>query len=145
MTTSGPTTFVDTNVLVYAHDKGQGERSDIAESILRSLWESDTGIVSTQVLQEFYAEVTKKLNPPMPPAEARDLVIQYGPWCTQDTDLQLLVSASRLHQDHQVSWRDALIIEAALRSGASTLLTEDLHHGRIFGTLTVRDPFRPAR
>ncbi|HVK21201.1 MAG TPA: hypothetical protein VM677_07560 [Actinokineospora sp.] len=72
-------------------------------------------------------------------------MIQYGQWCSQDTDLQLLVSASRIHQDHQVSWWDALIIEAALRSGASTLLTEDLHDGQVFGTLTVRDPFQGAR
>lgn len=133
--------FVDTNILVYARDKGQGRKRDIADSILRRLWIDDTGVLSTQVLQEFYHVATRKLRPVMPRAEARDVVARYSEWCSMNTDPQLLVSASVLEENHSISWWDALIIAAALRSGATTLLSEDLQHGRRIGRLTIENPF----
>jgi predicted nucleic acid-binding protein len=133
--------FVDTNILVYAHDKGQRDRHEVAKSTLQRLWNTDTGALSTQVLQEFYSVATRKLKPAMSHSEARKLVATYGEWCVQKTDPQLLVSASLLCERHTVSWWDALVIEAALRAGATTLLSEDLQDGREFGTLTIRNPF----
>lgn len=73
--------------------------------------------------------------------EARRVLTNYAQWCTMPTDPQLLVSASALCEQHTVSWWDALIIEAALRSGATTLLSGDLQDGRAFGALTIRNPF----
>ncbi|WP_051794197.1 PIN domain-containing protein [Kibdelosporangium aridum] len=131
--------FVDTNVLVYAHDEGDPARNTIAIATLTKLWETDTGALSTQVLQEFYSVATRKLN--MSHAEARDTVSDFSEWCATDTDAQLLVSASALCEQYQLSWRDALIVEAALRCGATTLLSEDMRHGQTFGSLTIRNPF----
>lgn len=135
-------TFVDTNVLVYAHDAHEPAKSALAGQILRGLWATDRGVLSTQVLQEFYSVATKKLPKPLPRPVARGLVADYAEWCSVETDALLIVSATRLEEDHQVAFWDALIIEAALRSGATRLLSEDLQHGRRFGDLVIENPFR---
>ena len=136
--------FVDTNILLYAHDRHDPDRSAIAADILRKLWETDTGVLSTQVLQEFYSVATKKLKRPLARADARRVVADYSEWCTVDTDPLLIVSASRLEEDHTLAFWDALIIEAALRAGADILLSEDLQHGRKFGDLVIENPFRDS-
>jgi predicted nucleic acid-binding protein len=136
--------FIDTNILVYAHDTGAGRRHEVARGVLEQLWDSRAGALSTQVLQEFYAVATRKLKPPLARSVARKLVADYSEWCTVDTDPLLIVSASRLEEDHSLAFWDALIIEAALRSGADYLLSEDLQDGRRFAELVVRNPFLEA-
>ena len=138
-------TFVDTNVLVYAHDAQAGGRHITAKRILGELWDSRDGSLSTQVLQEFYAVVTRKLDPAMSRREARGLVAAYGEWCDVATEPQLIVAASRLEEEHTLAFWDALIVEAALRAGASLLLSEDLQDGRQFGPLRVANPFTESR
>jgi len=134
-------TFVDTNILVYAHDTGAGPRHAAAKALVAELWDSRTGSLSTQVLQEFYAVATRKLKPPLPRPQARAIVAAYGEWCEVPTEPQLIVAASRLEEEHTLGFWDALIIEAAIRAGADLLLSEDLQDGRKFGALTVRNPF----
>lgn len=136
--------FIDTDVLVYAHDTASGDRHVKARDLLRQLWEEGTGALSTQVLQEFYAVATGRLKPPMAWAEARRIVADYSEWCVVDTDALLIVSASDLEERHTLSFRDALIVEAALRADAATLVSEDLRDGRVFVDLTVRNPFGRA-
>ena len=137
--------FVDTNILIYAHSVGDNDpRARLSRQILASLWKTDRGVVSTQVLQEFYAVATRKLRPPLPKKQARDIVASYCTWCSVNTDPLLIISASRLEEDHSLAFWDALIIEAALRAGATKLLSEDLQHGRRFGDLVVENPFRDA-
>ena len=135
-------TFVDTNVLVYAHDTQAGQRHLTAKSLLGDLWDGRNGCVSTQVLQEFYSVATRKLDPSMPRRQARGLVAAYGEWCDLATSPQLIVAASRLEEEHTLAFWDALIVEAALRAGAGRLVSEDLQDGRQFGSLTVVNPFR---
>lgn len=133
--------FIDTNVLVYAHDRGEGLKHDIAVALLAKLWRDGTGVLCTQILQEFYSVVTRKRRHPLSKREAREIVAEYSTWCSMDTDPQQLVSASILDERHQLHWWDALVVEAAMRSGASLLLTEDMQNGQRFGTVTVRNPF----
>lgn len=140
MTAASNRTFIDTNILVYAYDRDEGEKHRTAVAILEELWESGTGVLSTQVLQEFYSVATRRKKMPRELARAR--VADYSEWCTVSTNPELLVTASLLEERHHLQWWDALVIEAALRSGATTLLSEDLQHGRTFGTLTVRNPFK---
>ncbi|MBV9383555.1 MAG: PIN domain-containing protein [Streptosporangiaceae bacterium] len=137
-------TFVDTNVLVYAHDKAAGQRHLTARSVLTELWDTRLGSLSTQVLQEFYAVATRKLNPPLPRAETRAIVAAYSEWCDVATEPQLIVAASRLEEEHTLAFWDALIVQAAIWAGAQRLLSEDLQAGRRFGTLMVENPFREA-
>jgi predicted nucleic acid-binding protein len=134
-------TFIDTNVLVYAHDTDAGVRHTEAKALLADLWDSRSGTLSTQVLQEFYAVVTRKFKPPMPRARARAIVAAYGEWCEIATEPQLIVAASRLEEEHTLSFWDSLIVQAAIHSGAERLVSEDLQHGRRFGTLAIENPF----
>lgn len=141
MSTDQELVFVDTDILVYAHDSGSPSRQQIAQTVLKELWDNRSGALSTQVLQEFYAVVTRRLTPPMSRADARRIVADYGVWCTVDTDPLLIVSASRLEEEHSLAFWDALIIEAALRTGAKVLLSEDLQDGRRLAELVIRNPF----
>ena len=131
--------FVDTNILIYAHDPGAEQKRVIARKLLTELWKEQAGVLSTQVLIEFYHTATRKVK--IPREMARKVVAAYRQWCTSTTSPELLVSASLLEEKHQLSWWDSLIIQAALQSGADTLLSEDMQHGRSFGRLTVRNPF----
>ena len=134
-------TFIDTNVLVYAHDADAGARHAAAKALLAELWDNRNGSLSTQVLQEFYAVVTRKFKPPMPRAKARGIVAAYGEWCDVATEPQLIVAASRLEEEHTLSFWDSLIVQAAIHAGEDRLVSEDLQDGRRFGDVTIENPF----
>ena len=134
-------TFVDTNILAYAHDRSETRRQPVAQARLEALWQSRTGALSTQVLQEFYVVATRKLAAPMGRATARKVVALYAEWPVVQVDVPLILAASELEEHHTLSFRDALIVEAARRSGAGRLLTEDLQHGRVVGGVRIDNPF----
>ncbi|MEX1173694.1 MAG: PIN domain-containing protein [Chloroflexota bacterium] len=134
-------TFVDTNILIYAHDRSDRAKQGVAQAILERLWADRTGTISTQVLQEMYVVATSQQKLAMSPQQARDLVGTYSAWPTVVVEPALILTASRLAEEHHLSFWDALIVEAARVAGAATLLTEDLQHGRMFGGVRVEDPF----
>ena len=138
---AGRRTFVDTNVLVYAHDTAELGKHDVARGRLEQLWAERSGSLSTQVLQEFYVVATRKFDPPMRRSDAREVVVAYSAWSLVQIDPELIVAASELEETNALSFRDALIVEAARRSGAATLLTEDLQDGQRFGEVRVVNPF----
>lgn len=138
------TTFVDTNVLAYAHDASEETRRPLAVALLEELWRSRSGIVSTQVLSEFWFVATRKFTPPMSRRQARSIVDAYAAWPVVPVDPTLIVAASALEERHQLSFWDALIIEAARRGGATRLVSEDLQHGRRIAGLLIANPFAPA-
>ncbi len=134
-------TFVDANVLAYAHDRSDPRKQSIAQGLLESLWQSESGLLSTQVLQEFYSVATRKFDPPMRPKAAREVVSLYGQWRIVPIDVALILDASRLEERHGLFFWDALIVEAARRAGASSIATEDLQPGRRFGRIAIENPF----
>jgi predicted nucleic acid-binding protein len=134
-------TFVDTNVLVYAHDRSDTEKQAIAQRVLDELWQSRTGALSTQVLQEFYVVATRKFDPRMSAEVAREILALYGEWSVTAVDLAMILDASVLEEAQQLSFWDALIVEAARRSGAQRLLTEDLQADRVIGGVRIENPF----
>jgi predicted nucleic acid-binding protein len=134
-------TFVDTNVLLYAHDSKPDVRCKLAKELVKQLWTSGAGVLSTQVLQEFYVNAVKTYKLAMAPTEARRAVAAYGRWRIIPTDVELILSAIRLSAEESVSFWDALIIQAALRASATWVVSEDMQDRRRFGTLTVRNPF----
>lgn len=134
-------TFIDTNVLVYAHDLYETSRRPVAQALLDDLWRSRAGVVSTQVLQEFYNVVTQKFDPPMPRKAAREIIHAYAAWPVVEIDVPLILAASALEERHTLSFWDALIVEAARRSGASRVVSEDLQSGRRMAGLTIENPF----
>ena len=138
---TGEATFVDTNVLVYAYDADAGAKHGTARQRLQHLWETESGLMSTQVLQEFYVTVTRKLSSPLPRRTAREVVATYRAWPVHRPDVDDVVAASELEQRRQLSFWDALVIISAQRSGAHALLTEDLQDGQRFDELSVANPF----
>ena len=140
-TRSSEVVFVDTNVLVYAHDATETVRQPVAQSLISDLWRTRSGALSTQVLQEFYVVATRKFDPPMPRRQARDLVDAYSHWQLVEIDVALIVAASQLEERHTLSFWDALIVEAARRAGATRLVTEDLQSGRRLAGMLIDNPF----
>ncbi len=139
---SADRTFVDTNVLVYAYDRDADDKHCRAVEIISRLWEEQTGVLSTQVLQEFYVTVTRKLARPMTRLDARAVINTLRCWPVQGIDADDVVAASELEQRHRLSFWDALILTAARRAGANRLLSEDLQHGRHIAGLVIENPFR---
>jgi predicted nucleic acid-binding protein len=133
--------FVDTNVLVYAHDAAEIERQPVAQHLLADLWRTRAGALSTQVLQEFYVVATRKYDPRMSRRQARELVDAYGQWQLVQIDVALILAASQLEERHTLSFWDALIVEAARRAGATRLVTEDLQAGRRLAGVLIDNPF----
>jgi predicted nucleic acid-binding protein len=136
--------FVDTNVLLYAHDVDAGQKHTIAKRLLQDLWEERSGVLSTQVLQEFYVNVTRKIRTPIPPSAARGVVNAYGVWCAAATDLQDIAAAFQIEDEARIGFWDALIVAVAARSGAARLLSEDLNAGQTIAGITIENPFAAA-
>jgi predicted nucleic acid-binding protein len=134
--------FVDTNILIYAEDRDAKEKHDIARSLVEELWDSRDGVLSVQVLQEFYVNVTKKLKKPLSASKAREIVEEYLTWSVLDNTGQMLVEAIALQRKAQLSFWDALIVQAAIHAGCDKLYSEDMNAGQRFGPVLLVNPFR---
>lgn len=134
-------TFVDTNVLIYAHDVDAGRKHDVAKDVLRSLWGERAGILSTQVLQEFYVNVTRKIRKPLTKPEARSVLDTYAPWCVDGITTSDIKVAFQIEDHASIGFWDALIIAVAARSGARRVFSEDLNAGQVIAGVTVHNPF----
>ena len=110
--------FIDTNILIYAHDRSAGDKHVRARDLLRGLWQSGEGCLSIQVLQEFYVNVTQKVAKPLAPAVA-----------------------SRLQQRYQISFWDAMIVASAIQLRCQSIWSEDLNPGQDYGGVRVVNPF----
>lgn len=143
-TTPEVTTFIDTNVLVYAHDASEVLKQRVAQDVLQRLWADGSGVMSTQILQEFYSVATSKLKPAMSRSDAREVVELYSAWPVVLIAPTLILTASRLQERYRLSFWDALIVEAARVAGAERLLTEDLQDGQDIEGVRIEDPFRDS-
>ena len=131
--------FFDTNILLYADDADAGAKTGIARELLRGSMADRTGVVSTQVLQEFYVNARKKLK--LDGAAARARIEVYLGFDVVTVTPSLLLAAVDLNRLDSVSFWDALIIRAAEQSGCETLFSENLQAGRRFGPVRVVNPF----
>jgi predicted nucleic acid-binding protein len=135
-----PKTFVDSNVLIYAHDLDEPHKRTIALRIFEDLWLSKTGILSMQVLQEFYNIATRKIRSPLPKPVAREAIERLAVWCIETTPLEI-ASAFRIEDSARISFWDALIVAAALKGGATEILSEDMNHGQTIAGIRIVNPF----
>jgi predicted nucleic acid-binding protein len=133
--------FVDTNILIYAHDLDAGSKHERAAALLRSLWEGGGGVVSIQVLQEMYVNVTRKIPQPLSLAAARGLVNLYRVWQVEVPSVETLLHASEIQDRIQLSFWDAMIVATAVQAGAEVLLSEDLNHGQVIEGVQITNPF----
>ena len=135
------TTFFDTNVLVYAVDAGDPVRKEIAIDRFARAIKDDSVALSTQVLQEFYAALTGSATSPVPRRAARELIHAYSAWPLVSLDAVDVLAAADIEERHRVSFRDALIITAARKSGATLLLSDTLQPHRPITGLELQNPF----
>jgi predicted nucleic acid-binding protein len=132
--------FVDTNVLIYAHDVDAGAKYVLAKRTLQDLWNWRTGTLSTQVLQEFYVNVRRKIASPLSKTAARAVVNSYMIWCVDTTPAEIS-AALRIEDEARIGFWDALIIATALKAGADRILSEDLNPGQTISGIRIENPF----
>ena len=132
--------FVDTNILVYAHDRSSGVKHKRAQMLLEQLWDSGQGVLSTQVLQELCINLRRKVSDPLPMEEVRLLIRDYATWEVVTNTSESVLQALDIEMRYMTSFWDALILQAAESAGASVLYSEDLATGQRYGSIQVVNP-----
>jgi predicted nucleic acid-binding protein len=132
--------FFDTNVLVYAFDEGEPGRREVARALIEEHLVEGDGLLSVQVLREFYS-VVRRVSFPLPAGAVVEAVRYLAAFSPVPEDAAMVLGAVRRSGEISVSFWDALIVEAALAAGADHLFTEDLQHGQVIEGLRVHDPF----
>lgn len=136
--------FLDTNILVYAHDRSSGEKHIRARAVVDQLWDSGLGVLSTQVLQEFCYNIRRKAANPLPAEEVRLLLQDYATWEVVTNTASSIVGALDIEARYKTSFWDALILHAAGVAGAEILYSEDLATGQLYGAVRVVNPLRSS-
>lgn len=134
--------FVDTNVLIYAYDVSAGAKHTNAARILSELWATGRGVISTQVLQEFFVSVTRKIPKPINDNLAASIVRDLLHWELVVNDGDSILEAASLVSRYRFSFWDCLIVQAALKSGCNILLSEDLSDGQVIESTCIQNPFQ---
>ena len=141
MTGERPLSFVDTHVLVYAFDKSSSPKKRVAERLMKELMEEDQLRVSTQVLQELFVTLTRKVGQPCSSEEALAVLDDLTAWPLMVVDYAAIRAAVGLAEQDKLSFGDALVVVAAARAGARVLYTEDLNDGQEILGVRIRNPF----
>jgi len=134
--------FVDTNILMYAHDMAAGEKHQRAKALIEQLWENRSGVVSTQVLQELTVNLRRKVKNPLDAKSTREVVSDYLTWQVVANTGESILEALELETRYELSFWDALVIQAAHAAGAEILYSEDLSDGQRYGTVRVKNPLK---
>jgi predicted nucleic acid-binding protein len=132
--------FVDTNILIYAHDRSAGLKHESARQLIARLWTSGQGVLSTQVLQELCVNLRRKVANPVPVEEIRGLIRDYLSWEIVVNTPEAVIQALEIEVRYKTSFWDALILQAAEQSGAAVLYSEDLASKQSYGTVRVVNP-----
>lgn len=133
--------FVDTNILLYARDASEPDKQPVAASLIADLWESGKGRLSVQVLNEFFVNVTRKLDPGLTADEAWDEIETLTAWRPVALDMPLVTRTFSAHRRYGLSWWDSMIVAAAEASNCSRILSEDLSDTQAYFGIAVVNPF----
>ena len=132
--------FVDTNILIYAHDRSQGIKHERARQLIERLWNSGQGVLSTQVLQELCLNLRRKVANPVSVEEVRRIIRDYLSWEIVVNTPEAVLQALEIEARYKTSFWDALILQAAEQCGAVVLYSEDLAAKQRYGTVRVVNP-----
>lgn len=143
---SGGFAFVDSNILIYAHDESAGIKREAARAVIERLWEERSGRLSVQVLQEFFVNATsrsgrRKLERPLEVQEAREVVEDYSRWVVHRPGAADVLAAIDIHHRVGISFWDAMIVQSASSQGCEVLFSEDLNDGQIYEGVRLENPF----
>jgi len=136
--------FVDTNILMYAHDTTAGAKHARARALVEELWRDRSGVVSTQVLQELSVNLRRKAGRPLDTKATREIVADYLTWQVIVNGGESILGALDLEERYQVAFWDALVLHAANASSAEVVYSEDLADGQTYGSVRVVNPLRSA-
>jgi predicted nucleic acid-binding protein len=132
--------FVDTNILIYAHDRSAGAKHARARQLIEQLWTSGEGVLSAQVLQELCINLRRKAAHPPSIDELRQLLQDYSSWEVAVNRPDSVLQALEIELRYKISFWDALVLQAAESSGATILYSEDLSAGQSYGSVQVVNP-----
>jgi len=133
--------FVDTNILIDAHDSSAGGKDVKARALIRDLWQSAEGCLRVQVVQELYVNVTQKIARPLTPDQAAPRIANLSVWQMHRPGAEDVLDAMLLRQRYRLSFWDAMIVASAIQLSCERLWSEDLNAGQVYDTVTVRNPF----
>ena len=132
--------FLDTNVLLYALSTEPGEARKAGTA--RELLSQTEGVLSVQVLQEFYVQATRETKPDrITHDQAVALITSWERFTIQETTVEIMHAALRTRKRFRISYWDAAIVEAARAAGCSRIYSEDLNNGQDYGGIRVENPF----
>lgn len=134
--------FLDTNILVYLFDADAPVKQRTVRELIAHHAALGQLILSTQVLQEFYVSVTRKLATPLDLDTALNAVRDLASWPVVQIDTHLIILAITRSRTARLSFWDALIVEAAIAGGATHLYTEDLQDGQMLEGMQIANPFK---
>ncbi len=140
---SGNRQFVDTNILLYAHDSSAGTKRDQARALVEQLWESREGCLSVQVLQEFYVNVTRKIAKPLDTETAKEIIADLSRWHLHVPAAHDVLGAIGIHERTGISFWDAMIVRSAAEMGCAVLYSEDLNAGQEYSGVRAENPLQP--
>lgn len=132
--------FVDTNILMYAHDAAAGAKHHRAKALLEDLWRTRSGVVSTQILQELCVNLRRKAARPLDPRAIREIVADYLTWQVVVNTGESVLEALEIEGRYGVSFWDALVLQAAENAGVAVLYSEDFSDGQTYGSVRVVNP-----
>lgn len=132
--------FIDTNILIYAADKWEPVKSKQSRALLQILQIHPIGVISTQVLQEFYVAATEKLG--IDPLMAKSIVHSLRNFETVNVDEELIEEAIDCSILNRLSFSNALVVVSAEKANCQTIWTEDLNHGQVIRGVKIKNPFR---
>ncbi len=138
---SGNRKFVDTNVLVYAHDVTAGDKHSRARALVEELWRTREGCLSVQVLQEFFVTTTRKIPKPLDAPTAAQIINDLAHWHVHAPAASDVLAAIDIHQQTGASFWDAMILRSAQELGCRALYSGDLNPDQIYAGVRVSNPF----
>lgn len=134
--------FIDTNIIIYAYDVTAGKKHSVAAHILHDLWKSGRGVISTQVLQEFFVNVVHKIQKPINKRLAKEIVRDFLKWRVVINNGDSILDAIDISEKYGFSFWDSMIVEAAIKGDAKVLISEDLQDGQIISGVKITNPFK---
>ncbi len=134
--------FLDTNIFVYSFDQSAPAKATRAAQLIREALTTQKGVISYQVVQEFFNVALRRFSKPMQASDAGQyLIAVFRPLLAVHSSQALYAEALFLYAQNHLSWYDSLIVSAAIQARCEILFSEDLQHGQRFGSLQVRNPF----
>lgn len=134
--------FFDTNILVYAYDRRDPAKQERAFELLADAISNENGVVSAQVLGEFYNAATRRVSNPLPEEVVREAISLFATLPIMDIDLGLVQRAVGTCNSYRISYWDALIIAAAEKAGCARIFSEDFNTGQTYHGILVVNPFQ---